>query len=263
MDSGDPRQMLLRQGYSVVRGVLNQEEVTALRELCRRELDKAHADTIFGKAFLGVPQLATIPFSQPVVSALKAVLGNNFVIVPEFTMQTGRSGTWHFDASSFRDASWLQDPDYLQVQCAIYLQDAHPVYAGGLGVIPKSHRVPFASWGFGSLPARLMRRLYIHLGTQQAVPTQAGDLLFFDFRLLHRGLPARVVAVPDAFSKYAIFFGAAATEKHAHLYMQSMKERGERGDPFYQDCAHLRFPDSYPQELIERCREARIAVASL
>lgn len=263
MDYKDLRQKLLSQGYCIVPAVLGEGEVADLRNFCCGELRKAHSDAISGTDFLNIPRLAAIPFSQPVTAALRGVLGENFVIVPEFTMQSGRSGPWHFDASSHRDASWLNDPDYLQVQLGIYLQANHPDYAGGLAVIPKSHRVPFSFFGFGSMPARIMRWFYRRFGMAKTAPARPGDLLIFDFRLLHRGIPPRVAAAPEAFRKYAIFSGAANSGKYGRLYMQVMKKRGDAGDPFYRDSAGIRFPDSYPPDIVERCQKDRIEVATL
>ena len=162
-DVNAQRTNLDQDGYFTVQGVLGREQISNLRAVCDRYFRDTGNQIMPARDFLAIPELAVIPFHPAVVEALKSVLGPEYVTIPEYTMQTERFGGWHTDAQTERHADYLYRPDYLQIQCGIYLQDNVPGLGGGLDVAPKSHLEVVAIGSPSSVFRRLVRRgSYLH-----------------------------------------------------------------------------------------------------
>ena len=155
---------------------------------------------------------------------------------------------WHIDAGSELGNIYLCDPEYRFAKCGIFLQDFDNGWGGGIRVKVKTHRdrseqnMLKKTYFFLRRVAfnRLTARLRIDMGTTH-VPTRAGDLCFFDSRLLHASAaPSRdnIRAVgrdrphPDAYfwpqipsrhTKYVLYWDACNTAMAADFLRNSMK----------------------------------------
>ena len=96
-----------------------------------------------------------------------------------------------------RERYRIAAPDYRFAKCGIFLQDFDNGWGGGIRVKPKSHRGlfernPLKRQLFNSrrFVKRLANMLYLDMDSLR-VPTKAGDLCFFDSRLLHSSAPPR------------------------------------------------------------------------
>jgi hypothetical protein len=262
-----PRELLVQDGYYLFRGVLNSAQVLQLREACLRELSRLALDSsayvqIPASSFVAEPQLASVPFEPTIVSRLRELLGESYTTIPEFTAMANSFGGWHRDSGSQARAAHLYEKNYLQVACAIYLQDNHVTEGGGLDLKPRSHREILRLGDPGSNVRRVLRRLEADLWRSvKTIESSAGDLVVWQFNVLHRATPRAVVNGPPQSSlKLGIFWGACPDERHAQIYMQHMRTREQ--NKFYGDLIKVRFPDDYHPQAIDLVRQQNLKVAS-
>jgi ectoine hydroxylase-related dioxygenase (phytanoyl-CoA dioxygenase family) len=237
-----------RDGYSRVRSVLSPEQVTATRarlvEIFAKRSPFPGDDNgdvtrmrAYNDAFNRYPGIAWIAFQPHVVSALREILGDEIVYLPEVALHDSGFGGWHKDTTSQEVAGhrFQWSPDFRMAQCAVYLQDNTSAHGGGLDVQPGSHR----RWDRTALLRRVTDRKVGHVlarplvnvkawvdeRRKETVWTNAGDMVAFHFRLDHSATKPRVVPVPAAHRKLAIFFVASTKNRHARKYVDFIKSR--------------------------------------
>jgi hypothetical protein len=246
-------------GYSLVRGLLSSDEVAAIRELCDRHFAEADEAEMPASQFVATPELAGIPFRDEVVGLLRHLYGGPYATYPNFTVREDVYVDWHVDTAftgAHRQHVW--DPDFFHVQCAIYLQDNNPASGGGLDVRPHSH-MPLAPSLDGRHPIDRLARQVIGPRLRRGVrlESRAGDLVLWHARTEHRSTDARA---RSSRRKYGIFFSTGRDEPLAinkylcHLVDQRVQRVNGRLRQFprYAEIADLRYPESFPRELVER-----------
>ncbi len=85
-------------------------------------------------------------FKPELHAALKVIFEDNETAhVPESVIHFRGFGKWHKDTTTqdIAGRKFHYEPDWLMVECAIYLQDNTPKYGGGLDVIPGTHKEPY------------------------------------------------------------------------------------------------------------------------
>jgi hypothetical protein len=232
----------LNDGFLLVPSVFKEGEVRRMREqLARMFASPASKEGDYdGRGTLGSvrfdpfcrnPELAPILGHSGMVSALKSLLGDDFLYLPEMSAHCGGFGDWHKDTTQQEKAGELfhWSPTYATVEAAIYLQE-NGEWGGGLDVIPGSHRV-HDRWVarrsmVEELRARLERRRLIPWTRGFTIPSKAGDLVLFDFRLDHKATwPKRTGEIPAENRKYALFAACSANNEHAQSYLRYIKRR--------------------------------------
>lgn len=151
---------------------------------------------LFHEAFRGIFR------NQRLLSALRELLGDDFVFVNEFALHDSYFSGWHSDTSSpeakgHHEFHW--SPRFMLMNVAIYLQDNRD-NGGGLDAVPKSF--------LRDDPLALSLR-----GIQVAEPykdgatirSNAGDVVVFHLRTSHRSSDATREAQSDAERKLALF----------------------------------------------------------
>jgi hypothetical protein len=232
----------LNDGYVLIPNVFSSSEVFRMREAVKALFLKpaSHASDYDNRGTLGSvrfdafcrsTELAWVLGHEPLVSALKSLLGDDFLYLPEMAAHFGGFGDWHKDTTQQEKAGHLfqWSPTYANVEAAIYLQD-NGEWGGGLDVIPGSHRAPdrwVAERGVvEELRARLERRRLLPRLRGVTVPSKAGDLVIFDFRLDHKASwPKRAGEVPEEKKKLALFAACSANNEHAQSYLRYIKQR--------------------------------------
>lgn len=234
-----------RDGFVRLPGVLDGEQVAATRAVMTELFDRpseypgdinGHAayKRAYFDAFNRYPGLRWLAFHPPIVSALRDVLGPDFVYLPEVGIHDSGYGGWHKDTTSQEAAGhrFHWDPDFRVVQCALYLQDNDPVWAGGLDVIVGSHRerdriVPPWKGHLGSLVSRALYRAKTWDDERRAttLPTKAGDLVIFHYRLDHKATHPKRTPVPSTHRKLALFVAASENNRHARAYLDYILSR--------------------------------------
>jgi Phytanoyl-CoA dioxygenase (PhyH) len=294
-------------GMIVVRNALTAEEVRR----ARAELDRAFASeplrdvpTMCTTELLKHAPVWSLVFKEPVVAALRAALGpelcyqNDLDVQRNSYGQTGwqRHTGWHMDSGSEGANAYIRSPQYRFAKCGIFLQDFDNGWGGGIRVKPKTHRRYFEpnalkrSFFFGSRSIlRVLSMVHLDLGTLR-VPTRAGDLCFFDSRLLHSSVPPSLENirrigydrnpeirgywrdVPAAHSKYVIYWDACNAAMVADFLRNSvrraatepegMQEQRARPATFTRTMA-IRYPEDFPAEFVAAATERAVGVASL
>jgi hypothetical protein len=234
-----------RDGFTRLPRVIDAAQVGALREELIQIFDAPSAydgdvnghvayNRIYFDAFNRYPALQWVAFHPPVVSALRDVLGKDYVYIPEVGIHDSGFGGWHKDTTA-QEVAGLRfhwESDFRMVQCALYLQDNHPDYAGGLDVAVGSHRrrdriVPRANGRLTKLATRALYKLKTWDDDRRrtTVRTTAGDLVIFHYRLDHKATTPRIRPLPSTHRKLALFFVASANNAHARAYMRFIKSR--------------------------------------
>jgi ectoine hydroxylase-related dioxygenase (phytanoyl-CoA dioxygenase family) len=259
------------QGYVVVENVLSSDEIAELRRFFAEELfagkpkyegDVSAAVLPEGRGggarhdiFSRYPELRGVLVNPNALAALRSLLGDDFVFLPEMAVHDSRYGHWHKDTTPMeRDGlDFHKQPDFKMVQCAIYFQD-NDEYGGGLDVVPKSHTEPdhtppAPKWTF-------LDRVRAKLGFSKPGPppreepnaisiaSKAGDLVLFNVLLNHQATQPRICGtheVPAERRKFAIFFICGANNEHSRRYVEYISGQ----------YAHLKNGHTYPDDLLQ------------
>lgn len=269
-----------RNGYTVVPGVLNEHTVVELRSYLAQLFEQkvVHRGDVQlpaqeGRRGGGVrqdiwsryPDLRTVMTQPKALGALRSLLGDDFVIMPESVAHDSRYGGWHKDTTPLERAGerFHREPDFRIVECAFYLQD-NDEYGGGLDVVPGTHLQEDTT----PEPPKVtvLDRVLYKLGRPRlkandvferkdalSVPSRAGDFVIFDLRLDHMATQPTVCGVddlPDEKRKLAIFFSASVNSEHARHYRDFAAEQYE----------HLKGAHEYPAELQELAERHRLTL---
>ena len=294
-------------GLAVIRGVLDRDEVSAVRA----ELDRAFARAplrdlavMCSSEVLRHELIWRCLFKERVVQSLRAALGPELCYQNDLDVQRnsfGQAGLqrrrgWHMDAGSETHNDYLRSPQYRFAKCGIFLQDFDNGWGGGIMVKPKSHR-RFFEPGRLKRPAFALRRAIdraairagVELNTLM-VPTRAGDLCFFDSRLLHSSvLPSAAnirsigydtrpeiglfwPEIPPAHTKYVIYWDSCNQAMVADFLRNSIARsetelantNGEAGRRHvFTRFLSVRYPDDYPPEFVTAASRCDVDLATL
>lgn len=302
---GRVREAFSLYGFAVIRGVLDTLELCRVRS----ELDRVFAS----------PHLRPLPlmitsellkhelvwrclFKEQVVGPLRAALGPELCYQNDLDVQRNSYGQrslqrrpgWHMDAGSEGHNAYLRSTDYRFAKCGIFLQNYDNGWGGGIMVKPKSHRRYSEP---GSLKRKLfslrraLDRVAIRAGAEfdtLTIPTRAGDLCFFDSRLLHssvlpdaanirkigyhrkRDIGLFWPEIPREHTKYVIYWDACNSAMSEDFLRNSIKrsetEPSEEGvgrmAQFTRTLA-VRYPDDYPVNFVAAARSNDVTIASL
>ncbi len=210
-----------RDGFVLVRDVLTKQKVRFLREFLIGTLERHEAmpnmhegiqtDSILYRAiwpnFYQInPDWFDIFCNARIVEPLHRLLGDPFVLTRDSIVHWGYFSVWHTDTTTSEVAGKLlhRDPDWRMLTVGIYLQSG-----GGLCVVPGSHREPdpFVEMrknrGATGLPVDPEQW---SSPTEINIPTEPGDAVIFDMRLIHRAsnmIP--MTSAGESCEKLAIF----------------------------------------------------------
>jgi hypothetical protein len=264
MLTSEQRQRFDEDGYVVVPGVLDTDQVSCLREFLQRRFDlpedqryDGDVDGFLFDIYNRYPELRWLLFHEPSIAVLRDLLGPDFVVLRECAAQREQFGHWHKDTTSQERAGhqFHDDDEFLMVEAAYYLQDNDPWGGGGLDVEPGSHRRrdPFArrtfaqrAWGKITGGPKAASHDVV------TVPSRAGDLVVFHFRLNHKATPRRRASPGAAPEKLAVFQACSANTKHVAAYHDFITHR-----PSY---VYLR-DFVYSPEVLAEAREHDVTLA--
>jgi hypothetical protein len=232
-----------RNGFLLAPGVFSPAQVQKLRnfviELFDRPLRyKGDFDRKEGgvpgvrfDVFARCPELSWLPMHPPMLAVLRGLLGRDFVFLPETAVHDSGFTDWHKDTGAQERAglTFHWEPDFLMVQVGVYLQDNSPITGGGLDVIPGSHRrhgnigLSIARHG---LRPRMEKWLWgAAKDSRYSIPSKAGDLVLFHYRLDHQATQPAIRPVPIEHRKLAIFFACSVNNRHVGNYVDYISSR--------------------------------------
>ncbi len=209
---------LSQDGYFITPQILSSDIIEMLWRDLEVYFKKSSTMIMPPRDFFKIPHLSKIPFLPVTVAALKAQLGDDFVTIPEYVVQANKFGGWHTDAGNQGTAELCYKPDYMQIQCAIYLQDNDKINGGGLDVKKKGHREYLTFLPPFGIIRRGVRSIMRRITPTYSIPSKAGDLLGFHFRLLHRATPQS-----SKRQKFAIFWVAEKNTPEIQPYLEHLK----------------------------------------
>lgn len=212
-----------QHGFLRVEQLLTLAEITQLRQDAI-EVFQAPAltrDTIYKRSNLYKRNAAFkwLLYYPPVVAILKVLVGDDYYTAEEsFAAHHAFYSDWHTD-TAYYDLSKQRfhlEPDFFMLNVAFYLQNNDPQYGGGLEVIPGSHHQPVAN---PQTNPHILARRY-------AIPHQAGDLVLFDHKLMHRATQpvVPVEQIPPNKQKLALFWSISRNNRHIDAYYQLMQQ---------------------------------------
>jgi ectoine hydroxylase-related dioxygenase (phytanoyl-CoA dioxygenase family) len=267
----DLKEKFEQQGYAVVPGVLSPESVATMRESLDRYFDGTEsAAEMPTEDFLSDPSLWRIVFAEPIVDAMRTLLGGRYTLFPNFTVRKALYVGWHVDtafAGPGKPHVW--ERDFGHVQGAIYLQDNDDASGGGLDFVQGSHR-PAVPRLRGDHPVNvtLTSLLNGRVRRKATVRSRAGDLVLWHARTVHRSTPAKTG--PSSRTKYGLFLSCGSEDPYAahryltHLVGQAVQR--ENGDvkfvPRYKKILDVRYPDRFPEDFREAVREHDVTVST-
>lgn len=260
-----------RNGFLVVRDALDPGFVAELRAATAEAFDSGErglgdSERILVDIVSRYDWALELMTSNGLLDPLRSLLGEDFAFLPEMSAHDSMYGSWHKDTGSQETAGHFfhLDSDYLMVEAAVYLQDNGP-YGGGLDVIPGSHRVrarmPVIPIAWSRLCDRILSAAVRKVSRKDryvsavSVPSRAGDLVLFDFRIDHRATPPSICSpadVPATHRKLAIFFACSRNNEHAKSYKRFIATR--------KDYAYMK-DHSYPESVLSRAREHSLTLA--
>lgn len=222
-------------GYVIVPSVLTSEQVAQLRSEVEARFDAPLSDRPAGDSdgfvfdlFNRYSEFSWVLFLPSVLDALREVTGDPPVLLRESVAQREQYGHWHKDTTSAERAGErfpLAD-DLRFAELAFYLQDNDAEFAGGLEVAPRSHRADdeFARRGVVDRALGKLRGGPRQPDEVVPVPSRAGDLVIFDFRLSHRATRPKVPrgSRPD---KLALFQAVSSRSSHVDAYHRYLTGR--------------------------------------
>jgi hypothetical protein len=250
-----------QDGFLLVRDVLSRAQVAELRNFCQRVFDaglKNPGDDLICRSdvFCHYPEIRWLLTHAPVLGALKSLVGNNFVYMHEWACHDSFFGEWHKDTTSQERAGerFHYEPDYLQVEAALYLQD-NGSYGGGLDVIPGSHRDTADPYLVDNAWTRTRTRLRSrHLWPSEKgykIPSRAGDLVLFHFRARHKASSPVSFPVPPQHRKFSLFLAASRNNEYARRFINWTRSNGDR--------PHL-IDHCFPPDLVQLVKEQGVGL---
>jgi hypothetical protein len=257
MQAEQLRQRFGSDGYIIVPNVFTSHQVSELRRELLAIFDKPptfpgdlplrpDGPALRVELVARHPALRWMLVHPPLLHAVRAILGDDFIYLPEMSAHDSGYGGWHKDTTSQETAGhrFHWEPSFAMLEAAIYLQDNHRLYAGGLDVIPGSHRNPDLHAKRGKTLAQRVRGRVDLVRKRRTLRTGPGDLLLFDFRIDHRATqPLPFVKIPASHRKLAVFFACSANNEHARRYRDFIASR--------EDYVYLHGDHQYPQDLVD------------
>ena len=195
-------QQLEREGYAIVRNVLNPDEISALGAEVTAVFESSGPDrpqdvrNEFRHGMLNrSPRSQKAIGSRAILDVIEPLLGEDCHVIANTAWRNvagHQGGPWHVDAGPHiprpENAAWPEAIPYpvFAIGVHIFLQDC-PLEAGPTAVLAGSHRS-------GRLPPRdRINDMALTFDNKSAVllPARAGDAILFVSDVWHRGTPAQ------------------------------------------------------------------------
>lgn len=206
--SSTPERDLDVGGYVVLTNAVPEAALSKLRAFASTispYAPSAAADPRGYNIMEACPDALDVAVSPEVVGYAERIFGGTPTnLVALSSMIPGLFTSWHTDTAAMTGGgrTYSVGRHTLVVTQLIYLQDNLPFVGGGLDVCPGSHRVETTTI------------------QPRTIGTRAGDVLFFDSRLLHRATPSLVA--PGGVPRKDIFSVMwAADAAYGRLYQEA------------------------------------------
>ena len=253
------KMILERDGYLLFRAVYDINELKEIRSLFKLAFKnndlvnaKYNSDSIINDLYKVYPNILDIVINKNYINAIKSILGENVIWLPECSVHYNRFIDWHKDTTEqeLKGVKSHKNEYQFLLQCATYFQ-SNSNSGGGLTVIPGSHlnNDRFLNQYKKGLYTRVKNKLkkYVKISVFDKISknddpiqikSEIGDLLIFDVRLDHKSTGNSKES--DGIEKFAIFNTFGNDNAFTYDYLSFMKARSE---PYYQYLQNTKFPD--------------------
>ncbi len=263
-----------QHGYVVVKNAIDPAELEALRTHYSQVLSDPSTEKVFrpgGNDFVhevipdlpivkGIifdalvdnPLLLDFMTNERVLPVLKTILGDDFVVLPDFVVQWNYFNILHTDMTTGeqRGMTFHREPDYRIVSVGVYFQE-NSIHGGGLYIVPESHneadpcvelRKQFSArktknersvlkrWVDKIFTRKLQqcREKLIAHPKGIDIPSQMGDLVIFDNRILHRSsFPQDMRQLSSDGGKMAFMGSCSSNNQHAQNYIDMLNAKSK------------------------------------
>lgn len=218
-------------GFLKVNHVFNADEIAQLRQDVDAIFQTVHRqkshprDTVHHRfdIYNRYPGIKWLLYHPPIFSIFNALMGDNYYTPQEnMVAQKGFYSPWHKDTDYYEilGSNFHYKPHFSIVNIGIYLQDYDPLNAGGLEVIPHSHKhmQKVTPENMGKLSQE-----YLEANPPYSIPSQAGSIVLFDQRTYHRASVPTVEKHQISPEKMAIFWAVCANNDLISEYYEIMK----------------------------------------
>lgn len=255
----DSREFLLENGYVVFPGFLSSETAADYKERAIAALKKEDGHTLKPSTFRNLEEIGTIPFLGETTDLISELTQSSVSCYPNTTIRQDLYINWHCDDAFLGDDTIEKGrslPEFLQ--CNIYLQPNSIEFGGGIDVCPGSQH----------LSPHLKRQMIAKgIDNFQTCMTQAGDLLLFDYRVIHRSTQPQK---PENLGpRVAIQWTTSRSDEHAGKILSYFNKRRteklhlsdftkQRAVSYFNDMFEISYPDCYPKEILELIEQNNI-----
>ena len=234
-----------KNGYISVPHFLPSTQIEEVRREALARISEFDEATLRPSEFLKSENLTGFVFSRRLKEVLNAISLEYRFFIPNFTIRSNLYIDWHSD-DEFVESEPQTLPEVLQ--CNIYLQENSEAYGGGIDLSVGTHRLSKeekkAAVVRGTVPRTIMS-------------TQAGDLLIFDYRVLHRstfprekpvGTPRLAIqwTVCRSVSAAKSFLSYLARRQCQTLHLSDYTKT--RAVSYFKDIQKVRFPNSFSEK---------------
>lgn len=249
-----------QKGYLTVPNFISLETVEIMRDEIETLLALEKDATLKPTTLLKSSILSNIIFSSEFKNVLNKLSSDYQFYIPNFTARKNLYIGWHSD-DEFVCGDNGELPKILQ--CNIYLQDNSIEHGGGIDVAIGTH-----------LLSQDKKKCLITENnlTFESANTKAGDLLIFDYRVIHRStIPA---IAPRISSRLALQWTVGQTLDRARMFTEYLIRRQReklhlsdftdtRAIAYFIDAMNVEYPSSFQKETLDLIDKTKIIVPSV
>lgn len=262
-------------GYLHVKDVYEPSVIDQIRDIFGKSLEDGkweeapyYNEGITTNIYSLFPELIPLVFNDKYIQILHDLFGKDCVTLPEPAIHRNRYYYWHKD-STFLDEqreTFHWNDDFQAIMSAMYFQENHPEYGGGITVIPKTQNKPDQFWkaNKANIVQRAFLRLQKKLGIsffdrmenhkeKYFIPSEKGDLVILNLKIDHKGTtPSKV----SPYEKFAIFNIVCSDEKYVDQINTCLRRRPSG---YYRQ--YLVHEKEIPQALQEHLKEKELKIS--
>ncbi len=246
------------KGYIVLSNFISNEVLTLIRTEIENLIIQDQGCALKPTTFLKSSLLSDTIFSAKFRKIVNQLSAGYRYFIPNFTARKNLIMGWHSDDEfSEPDSEPEIDSETLPsvLQCNIFLQDNSSEFGGGIDVACGTHQMTLEA------KKNLIRDDAIHFETAE---TKAGDLLIFDYRVVHRSTfptikprdSARLTlewTVCKNIESAREFTANLVAKQRKKLHLSDFTDQRSLG--YFFDAANVSYPSSFlasSKQLIEK-----------
>ncbi len=260
------KQQLFELGYTVIPNMIHADKINDIRDSYLHLFEESNVSTLKPSEFLKYSTISDTIFNDNVMEAVSNVVGNNYCLYPDFTIRKNLYIPWHTDTSylDINQTDSYEDSNF--VQMSIYLQDNTLETGGGLEIITGSHRIK-------NINRKNLLNNNINFSNSSLMPSNSGDLVFWDSRLIHK---SRENSLNAQCIKLAVQWTISQNEKFSQQYLQYLYDRinaynthvsdnieNNREMLYLNDIPNIQFPFSFTNHQIHKINKFNVNVKTL